>query len=87
MAPACRNAYLSISAFVSSRAEAYGRIGTRRVKYCHKRAPPSPRFNCNLVKYFSQNSLLSEIREIPFFNLGHWQAEIRQYQRPDAKLL
>jgi len=46
MAPACRNACLSISAFVSSRAEAYGKGGTRYVKYCHKSAPPSPRFKC-----------------------------------------
>src|ERR1700731_3746977 len=51
MAPACCNVCLSISAFVSSRAEAHGKIGTRCVKYCHKCAPPSPRFNCNLVNY------------------------------------
>jgi hypothetical protein len=65
MAPACRNACLSISAFVSSRAEADGKIGTRCVKYCHKSAPPSPRFNCNWVKYlqskppkFSENDMV-----------------------------
>jgi hypothetical protein len=58
MAPACRNACLSISAFVSQRTEADGKDGTRWVKYCHKSAPPSPRFNYNLVKYVQSKSSL-----------------------------
>src|SRR5713226_8393706 len=50
-------ARLSSSAFVSKRAEAHGKVATRCVKYCHKSAPPSPPFNCNLVKHVQSRSV------------------------------
>src|SRR5713101_2335430 len=43
--------------FYHSAPRTHGKVATRCVKYCHKSAPPSPPFNCNLVKHVQSRSV------------------------------